>query len=58
MDARRTLPLNINMVICFKAKISPMLENNNLSYTAQNHSSKTILTHFVYRWQMNITAEF
>ena len=35
-----------------------MLENNNLSYTAQNQSSVTILKHFVYRWQMNIIAEF
>ena len=32
-----------------------MLKNNNLSYTSQNHSSVTILKHFVYRWQMNIT---
>ena len=31
-----------------------MLENNNLSYTSQNHSSVTILKHFVYRWEMNI----
>ena len=35
-----------------------MLKNNNLSYTAQNHSSVTILNHFVNGWQMNITAEF
>ena len=35
-----------------------MLENNNLSYTSQNHSSVTILKHFVYRWQMNNTVEF
>ena len=34
-----------------------MLKNNNLSYTSQNHSSVTILKHFVYRWQMNKTAE-
>ena len=34
-----------------------MLENNNLSYVAQNHSSVPILKHFVYRWQMNITAD-
>ena len=34
-----------------------MLENNNLSYTSQNHSSVTILKQFVDRWQMNITAE-
>ena len=33
-----------------------MLENNNLSYTAQNHSSITIWKHFVYRGKMNITA--
>ena len=25
---------------------------------SKNHSSITILKHFVYRWQMNITAEF
>ena len=35
-----------------------MLENNNHSYTSQNHSSVTILKHFVYRWQINISAEF
>ena len=34
-----------------------MLKNNNLSYTSQNHSSVTILKHFVYRWQMNINVE-
>ena len=51
--------LNINILLCAKAEnIAPMLENNNLSYTSQNHSSVTILKHFVNRWQMNITAEF
>ena len=35
-----------------------MLKNNYLSYTSQNHSSVTILKYFVYRWHMNITAEF
>ena len=35
-----------------------MLENNNLSYNSQNHSSVTILKHFVNRRQMKITAEF
>ena len=35
-----------------------MLKNNNLPYAAQNQSSVTILKHFVYRQQMNITAEF
>ena len=44
--------------MCAKAEIAPMLENNNLSYTSKNHSSVTILKHFVNRWQMNITAEF
>ena len=34
-----------------------MLENNNLSYIAQNHSSVTISKPFVYRRQMNITTE-
>ena len=34
-----------------------MLKNNNF-YNSQNHSSVSILKHFVYRWQMNITAEF
>ena len=38
--------------------ITPMLENNNLSYTSENHSSVTVLKHFVHRWQMNITTEF
>ena len=37
-----------------------MLEYNNLSYTPENDSNVhvTILKHFVYGWQMNITAEF
>ena len=35
-----------------------MLENNNLSKTAQNHSNVAIWKQFVYKWQMNITAEF
>ena len=34
------------------------LENINLSYIAQNHSSVTILKHFVYRWQIDIIPEF
>ena len=34
-----------------------MLENNNLSYTAQNDSSLT-WEHFVYRCQIKVTAEF
>ena len=34
-----------------------MLENNKLSYTSQNHLSVTVLKHFVYRWQMNITSD-
>ena len=38
--------------------IAPMLENNNLSYIAENHSSVTLLKHFVYRWHTYITAEF
>ena len=48
--------LNINILMCAKAD---MLENNNLSYTSQNHSSITILKHFVdtCRWQINMTAE-
>ena len=29
--------------------IAPKLKNKNLSYTAQNHRSVTILKHFVYR---------
>ena len=32
-----------------------MLDNNNLCCT---ESHVTILKHFVYRWQMNITAKF
>ena len=31
-----------------------MLENNNLSYSAQNHPGVTILYHFAYDWQVNI----
>ena len=38
--------------------IAPKLEYNNLSCSAQNHSSVTILKHFVYKWEMNISAEF
>ena len=37
--------------------MAPMLENIT-SPTLENHSSVTIWNHFVYRWQMNITAEF
>ena len=51
--------LNNNILTCSKAEyIGPMLKNNNLSYTSQNHSSVTILRHYVCSWQMNITAEF
>ena len=32
--------------------IASMRENISLSNTAQNHSSVTILKHFVYRWQL------
>ena len=35
-----------------------MLKNINISYTAFNQSSVTIFKHAVYRWQINITAEF
>ena len=35
-----------------------MFKNINHSYIVQNHSCIMILKHFVYRWQMNITAEF
>ena len=38
--------LNDNILMCAKAEISPVLENNNLSYTSQNHSDVTILKHF------------
>ena len=38
--------------------MKPMLENINFSYIAQNHLSITILIHFVYRCQLNITTEF
>ena len=58
MCAKAEIPmLENNNLMCAKAEI-PMLENNNLSYTSQNHSSVTILKHFINRWQMNITAEF
>ena len=62
--------LNINFLPCNKIEwhnlnmfqrgniAAPILENNNLSYTSHNHSSVTILKHFVCRWQMNKTAEF
>ena len=40
--------------------IALQLENKNinLSYIAQNHSSVTILKHFVYKWRIDITSEF
>ena len=38
--------------------IAPKLENTNLSFIAQNHSSVTTLKHCVYRWQMNVITEF
>ena len=41
-----------------RGDIAPKLENINLSYIAQNHSSVTILKHFVYGYQMNIITEF
>ena len=47
-----------NCLIFKSLNIAPMLENISLSYTAQNHSSVTTLYHFVYEWQMNITAKF
>ena len=34
-----------------------MLKNYNL-YIVWNHSSVTMLKHFVYRWQLNINAKF
>ena len=38
--------------------IAPKLENINLSYFAQNHSCVTTLKLFIFRLQMNTTAEF
>ena len=35
-----------------------MLENNNLSYTTHRTVKHDDMETFVYRWQMNITAEF
>ena len=37
--------LILNPNIFQSCNIAPILENNNLSYTAQNHSSVTILNH-------------
>ena len=49
--------LNHNFLSCPR-DIAPKLENTNLSFIAQNHSSVTTLKHCVYRWQMNIITEF
>ena len=47
--------LNHNFLSYPKAEnIAPKLENTNLSFIAQNHSSVTTLKRYVYRWQMNI----
>ena len=61
MTPRRTYLPSINTLACSKAEIlsiEPVLENMNLSYLAQNHSSVTRLEQFVYRCQMYNTTQF
>ena len=58
MTPRKTYLPNINTVACSKAEIQPVLENTNLSFPAQNHSSMTRLKQFVYRCQMYNTTQF
>ena len=53
MTPRRTYLPIINTLACSKAG----LENMNLSYLAQNHSSVTSFKQFVYRCQMYNTTE-
>ena len=58
MTLRRTYLPSINTLACSKAELrKPVLENMNLSYLAQNHSSVTRLKQFVYRCQMHDTTE-
>ena len=58
MTPRRTYVPSINTLACSKAEIiEPVLENMNLSYLPQNHSSVTRLKQFVYRCQMYNTTE-
>ena len=54
---RRTYLPSINTLVCSKTEIEPVLENMNLSYQVQNHSSVTRLKQFVHRCQMYDTAE-
>ena len=58
MTFRRKYLPSINTLACSKAEIlEPVLDNMNLSYLAQNHSSVTRLKHFVYRCQMYDTTK-
>ena len=58
MTPRRTFLPRINIQACSQAgDIAPVLENMNLSFFAQNHSSVTRLKQFVYRCQMHNTTE-
>ena len=58
MTPRRTYLPSINTLVCSKGRdIEPVLENINLYYLAQNHSSVTRLKQFVYRCQMYNTTE-
>ena len=47
MTPTRTYLPSINTIACSKAEIEPVLENMNLTYLAQNHSSITRLKQFV-----------
>ena len=55
MTHRRTYLPSINTLACSIAET--VLENMNLSYLAQNHSSVTRLKPFVYRSQVYNTTK-
>ena len=58
MTPRRTYLPSINTLAYSQADIiEPVLENMNILYLEQNHSSVTRLKQFVYRCQMYNTTE-
>ena len=59
MTPRKTFLPSINTLAlsCSKAEIEPVLENMNLSYVAQNHSSITGFKQFADRCQVYNTTE-
>ena len=57
MTPGRTYLPSINILACSRERYRPVLENMNLSYLAQSHSSVKRLKQFVYRCQMYNTTE-